>query len=253
VTSLDVSPEGDRLLYTEKGQLYIGDAPSGLNRVPLTAGSGDVDWGRFAPTGDWVAYVTTVEGGYTLWRHPLDGEPTELHFSSTFIGQPTVDPTGARIVFVGAREGTRDLYLLDVESSEVRRLTTTSWLVATPDFSPDGQLVAFVGLWGESWDLFVLDVERGEMEQLTEDAYFAWCPRFSPDGAWIAFESRRNGVSHIYIIRRDGTALTRFTLDDTAPDVVKRNAYPAWYPDGEAIVYASDRFSGWVFLADRTD
>ncbi len=265
VTSLDWSPKGDQILFTHQGQLYIGDAPSGANHVALTSEPSPVDWGRFSPDGDWVTYVTAVEGGYKLWQHMLaDNERRELHFSSRYIGQPTVDPSRdtphTRIAFVGEIEATRGrgtefaLFLMDLESSRIDRIMSVPWPVATPDFSHDGRLVVFVGLWEASWDLFVLDIEREEFEQLTEDGYFNWCPRFSPGDRWIAFESRRNEVSHIYVIRREGTDLTRVTLAESdEPIAVSRNAFPSWSPEADVILYASLRFGGWVFLTEGTE
>jgi Tol biopolymer transport system component len=54
-------------------------------------------------------------------------------------------------------------------------------------------------------------------------------------GEWIAFSRVVDSVSDIFIIRRDGTELTKLT-DDPKSDV-----YPRWSPDGSKILFTSDR------------
>ncbi len=247
VTCLDWSPDGTRFLFSHQGLLHLGTAPAGRDPQPLEQTTG-VDWGRFHPDGEWIVYAGPVEGGYALWQHPLeaDGERTQVHFSTSPIAQPVIAPAGDRIAFLSSQDGQWDLYLFDLVSEEVRRLTSTPWPLHTPDFTPDGSGLVFVGLWGENWDLFILDIERDTLEQLTSDAHFYWAPRFAPDGEWIAMEAHREGQSDIYVIRRDGSDLTPFTSDHW------RNAFPVWSADGDELAYASNRVGGWVFITEGT-
>ncbi|MFO8033837.1 MAG: hypothetical protein R6U88_01580 [Candidatus Bipolaricaulota bacterium] len=244
---LDWSPDGTRFLFSHLGQLHLAQAPDGRDPQPLEDTEG-VDWGRFHPSGEWIAYASPVEGGYALWRHPLEegGEREQLHFSPAPIVQPAIAPGGERIAFLSNHDGPWDLYLLDLEGEEVRRLTRTPWPIRTPAFTPDGRSLVFVGLQGENWDLFILDLERDLLEQITTDAHFYWGPRFAPDGEWIALEAHREGRSDIYVIRRDGSELTPFTSDRW------RNAFPVWSSDGDKIAYASNRVGGWVFITKGT-
>jgi hypothetical protein len=59
------------------------------------------------------------------------------------------------------------------------------------------------------------------------DAY----PSLSPDGTRIAFASNRDGPTHVFVIKVDGSELIRLT-DSAAGDTL-----PAWSPDGQQIVY----------------
>ncbi len=247
VTCLDWSPDGTLLLFTHSGMLFLATAPEGRDPRPLDHTEG-VDWGRFHPSGEWIVYASPVEGGYALWRHPLqeEAEREQLHFSSLPLAQPAVAPDGERIAFLSLPDRYWTLYLLDLESGEVDELTKHPWHASAPDFSPDGSEVAFVGLSGESWDLFILNIERDLLEQLTTDARLYWTPRFAPSGDWIALETLQEGQSDIYVIRRDGSELTPLTNDRW------RNAFPVWSSDGDTIVYASNRVGGWVFIAEDT-
>lgn len=260
LTSLDWSPDGRHVLYVDAGEVWVGLAPEGRDARRLTTGAA-TDWARFGP-GDWFVYTTFTDEGYALWRSDLVGERTLL-FSQEglrrsealpgveLIARPAVSPDGASIAFVAYAGGQCDLYLFDLPSGSVRRLTRTPGPVDTPDFSPDGRSLAFVGLWQVgatlSWDLYILDLAEGDrIEMLTEDPFFDWCPRFSPDGEWIAFESNLRGPSDIHVLRRDGRERTALTFD------AWRDAFPCWSPKGDRIAYGSLRAFGWLILASKT-
>ncbi len=68
-----------------------------------------------------------------------------------------------------------------------------------------------------------------------EGLFFAGEPSWSRDGRLIAFVSRRDGHSHIYVMRADGTHVRRVT-DGTSDD-----DGPAWAPDRRRIAFSRER------------
>lgn len=248
LTALDWSRDGRYVLFVDEGEVWMGLAPEGRTARPMTQGAA-TDWARFGP-GDWFVYATPVEGGYALWRSDLGGAKEQIFSQPDLIARPTVSPDGTSVAFVAHSDGQCDLFLFDLASRSVRRLTRTPGPEDTPDFSPDGRFLVFVGLWSTgpvlSWELYILALDENGIEQLTEDPFFDWCPRFSPDGEWIAFESTARGSSDIHVIRRDGRERTAFTFD------AWRDAFPCWGPRGDEIGYGSLRPKGWVLLSDKT-
>jgi Tol biopolymer transport system component len=137
-----------------------------------------------------------------------------------------------------------DLFLLDVSSGQVRRLTNGAWNF-NPSWSQDGRRVAFASTRDGRFDIYVMDVASGGILRLTDGRGFNGYPSWSPDGQWIAFESTRGGVvvppdppgyyPDIYVMRADGTDIHRvlsFRAVDSAPD---------WSPAGNRILFSSDR------------
>jgi Tol biopolymer transport system component len=76
-------------------------------------------------------------------------------------------------------------------------------------------------------------LSRGKGDPSTSSGLFYQVdPAWSPDGRSIAFDSRRDGHSHIYVMRADGTATRRLT------DSLNDDDHPTWSPDGRRILFA---------------
>lgn len=71
--------------------------------------------------------------------------------------------------------------------------------------------------------------------------FFAIEPAWSPDGRLIAFVSKRDGVSHVYVMNADGTGVRRLT------DARAEDGGPTWSPDGRRIAFARE---GALFVVD---
>lgn len=148
-------------------------------------------------------------------------------------------PDGRRLVLSKIRHGSygglvRDLYLLDVESGDLRRLTDNASL-GDPDWSPTGERIVAVRRVAGRDNLVAVDPVDGTFRPITtlhEDLQFSR-PVYSPDGSRIAvgiFEA--DGRRRIGIVERDGT-IRRLTNDSTV------DRYPVWSPDGRRIAFTS--------------
>src|SRR5262249_44062862 len=83
-----------------------------------------------------------------------------------------------------------------------------------------------------------LTKERGDPSR-PSGLYFQIDPAWSPDATMIAFTSRRAGVSHVYVMRADGTGTRQLTSSTKSDD------HPSWSPDGTRIAFARE---GALFL-----
>ena len=103
------------------------------------------------------------------------------------------------------------------------------------DVSETGSLVYFPGVSGASGTRRLVLVDReGEVDILPAPPAGYDSPRFSPDGRFIALELEGTNTDVIvYDIERDTP--TRLTFEDG------RDGFPVWTPDGQRIVFSSDR------------
>ena len=202
----------------------------GSGRRLLALDANDPEW---SPGGRRLAFAG--RGG--IWVARADGSGRRRVTSAPRRGlddEPSWTPDGRRIVFHREWERneeldlTVDLYVLDLRTGRVERLTQTpdDWEF-DPDWSPDGRHVVFSRGDGDGADdgLFLLNVSSGRTTRLARGALLA-TPRWSPDGRRIAYAAG----SGIVVIGRDGQG--RRTL-------VRQRSVSAlsWSPDGSRIAY----------------
>lgn len=138
----------------------------------------------------------------------------------------------SKIVFVSGTEQNRDLYIMDYDGHNVRRLTNHRSIVLSPHCSPDGTKIVFNSdkVWNQ--DIYVLNlVPRVEERRLTHALKLEQSPAWSPDGGRIAYSE--NG--DIFVSSADGSLAVNLT-HNPAIDVS-----PTWSPDGRQIAFVSDR------------
>jgi len=113
------------------------------------------------------------------------------------------------------------------------RVTSFTW-------SPDGTRLAYVADYSHQIHVMYIDGRRGYsltvLDQAVED--LSW----SPDGRQLAFMSYKyGGVSKIYLVNVDGTALHPLILQSP----FSAEAEPAWSPDGQQLVFAAAKEQKW--------
>jgi tricorn protease len=121
-----------------------------------------------------------------LGRGEPDGKDTRL------LSQPAVSQT--HIAFVYAD----DLWVCDLDGSNVRRLTSDLGVESNPVFSPDGQTLAFSGQYDGNTDVYTIPLAGGSPKRLT------WHPSpdivrgFTSDGKAVLFSSPRQVFTNRY-------------------------------------------------------
>jgi eukaryotic-like serine/threonine-protein kinase len=221
--------------------------------VPLTSAEAVDEWPAFAPDGRSVAFVRELGGLRQLFvRELATGAERQLTRGEHDHLQPVFLPDGEALLFVRARSsrtrlepgdlfGTHtdgDVWRLDLDSGREQRLVEEAF---HPDPSPDGTRLVLEADWSGTRRLWLVDARGANREQLTTDSSEAvshLAPRFSPDGRRIVFQTREwttTDIRTIELANRRQTAITQ----DVEPDY-----YPAWAPDGRAILFSSYRSGG---------
>ncbi len=145
----------------------------------------------------------------------------------------------------------REIYTIDPDGSDLRRVTTNAWDDNHPDWSPDGETIVLSSeLSSGNYDIVTMDPDGGNLVNLTNHPATDWRPAWSPDGTRIAFHSDRDGNFEIYVMNADGTGVQRLT-NNPADDF-----HPAWSPDSRMIAFQSTREGGdfdiFIMNADGT-
>lgn len=165
---------------------------------------------------------------------------------------PRFSPDGKHIVFMrdlASVEVPRqlqqlDIFMMEADGSNERRLTFHPKIDAVPTWSPDGQHIAFVSSRTGYGEIHILEIASESIRQITKseagNAYSS-SPSWSPDGQHIVHEQIITaGGRHIYITDVDGTNTRSFLKGDQphrVGDTVISKYTPHWSPDGEHVMY----------------
>jgi len=141
----------------------------------------------------------------------------------------------SKIAFVSERDGNHEIYVMNADGSEQKRLTNNPAIDTEPSWSPDGKKIAFVSGRDGNPEIYLMNVDGSRLERLTNNPAIDVEPSWSPDGKKIAFRSNRDGNYEIYLMNVDGSGLERLT-NNPADD-----GLPSWSPDWKKIAFVSDR------------
>jgi WD40-like Beta Propeller Repeat len=220
-----LSPDGNRIaFFSERGlfsiELYLADVATGRIERKLVRTALDPHYesvGFISSAGAWDASGTRFAFGGVVKSRPVlsiievksDKVAQEIPFPT--LGQifdPTWSPDGQSIVFSALDAGWTDLFLYDLKSGKLRRLTNDAFADMQPAWSPDGRSIAFATdrfttnldeLKPGPYRLALYDLPTGTIRALPAmpDAKHI-NPHWSPDGKSLYAVSDRGGIDNVY-------------------------------------------------------
>jgi Tol biopolymer transport system component len=151
---------------------------------------------------------------------------------------PAFSPDGRQIVFTSNRADRQnwDIYVMNVNGTNLRRLTTEPGLDTEPVFSPDGSKIAFVSERAGNLDIWVMNADGSNPVRITDDPLAEIEPAWSPDGNFIAFTKvQGHNEKDVFIMNADGSNVRQLT------DTPGEDHDPTFSPDGTQLVITSER------------
>src|SRR6266702_1786746 len=138
------SPDGSRVAYSSRRQIYLMDADGG-NVTRFTNDASNDARAQFTPDGNAVVFQSDRTLHWQIFLQPLTAsEPVQLTQEPAANSQPTVSPDGETIAFVSARDGGTNIWLMSKDGSNQRPFTKSTgkdFRNTEPHFLRDGSLV----------------------------------------------------------------------------------------------------------------
>jgi Tol biopolymer transport system component/DNA-binding SARP family transcriptional activator len=245
------SPDGGRIAYTDGRGIYVRAAGGGLaTRIATMDQPHSFAW---SPDGSRLAFVLGNAafvyapnaigntGPSSLWIVSADGGPPERVTDAASLNtSPVWVPDGRGLLFISDRDGSRDIYRVELgrsghPSGAPTRLTAGLKL-HTIDLSRDGSVLAYADFieYANIWSLPISDrvpVSVAGAQPVTEGHQSVEGMAVSHDGRWLAFDSDRGGNQAIYRVPLSGGEPEPLSAD--SGDVFM----PSWSPDAREIAY----------------
>ncbi len=196
-TDVDISPNGKRVLFSARGDIFSVPAEHGAVRDLTRSSGADEDHPAWSPDGATVAYTTDASGEQELAVRPAEGGPERLltHVAGAFFYRPIFSPDGRtlavtdgahRLLTVPVAGGAPHVVATDI----IQEIHDQSW-------SPDSRYLAFsLTRPNQRHALHIVELATGRDIAASGPDEDDANPVFSPDGKFLFFTSTRheNGV-----------------------------------------------------------
>ncbi|MEU4197490.1 amidohydrolase family protein [Kribbella sp. NPDC026611] len=178
-----------------------------------------------------------------LWLTTTDGrgKPRKLVADGYFNSDPDFSPDGKKLLYASDRDGTADLWLHDLATSQDTKLSGLPGAQTAPRFSPDGSQIAYQDQDGIAW---VLDLASGQVRQLTPTLFQPGRVSWSPDGKTLVlaavkpFSKRfREGTSQLLYADVASTALEYVEPMPFRSLATRGDDGPVFAPDGKRLAF----------------
>lgn len=206
--------------YDDNMHLYVADLEGNILRQVTNEKGYDAE-GSFSPNGKYIAFSST-RSAYTDKLTPEQEKMKEYDMS--YFGE---------------------IYIMDADGKNVKRLTNSPGYDGGPFFSPDGKKI----IWrrfnekGTQADVFTMNIDGTDVKQITEFGSMSWAPYFHPSGEYIIFASNKLGYHNfeLYIVDKNGE---KEPVQVTYTDGF--DGLPVFSPDGNNLSWTSTRTASGV-------
>lgn len=145
-------------------------------------------------------------------------------------------PFTGKLAYVSTSTGNKEIYLMDWDGYNSRKLTANGSINLNPEFSPSGKEMVFTSYKNGNPDLYRRELFTGSEARISSAPGINITAAYAPEGNRIALAMSKDGNSEIYLITKEGKQVSRLT-NNHAIDLS-----PTWSPDAKQIAFVSDRF-----------
>ncbi|MBX3011936.1 MAG: PD40 domain-containing protein [Caldilineaceae bacterium] len=244
-----LSPDGQQVVFTRGG----GD--NGIYVINVDGSNEHKIWGerellrspKWSPDGEWIVFVRGDEF-----------EPCFVYADNGRCYREPLFPGGNAYANPQSKNHIEKLARVDRNGGNYRDLATLEQAMA-PDWNSGG--IVYQSSGG-------LQITSDQAEDTNRKLYFEiqrqyhQDPDWQPGGGRVVFQQRQGSHWQLFAINPDGNGLTAFTRPATAlVDTMPSSVAPAWSPDGQYIVFLSNRTESneagawrlWVMNADGSN
>ena len=268
---------------SECDKLYLIDV-NGESLIPFALTDGAFTCAYYSLNDQYIFFSSTMKDGPDcpeIYQHPnprkyiwplrnyeifrWDGsEAIQITDYPVYNAEATIHPTEEKIIFTSLRDGDIDLYEMDYNGENLKRITTEFGYDGGAFYSPDGDNIVWRAWYPqtdeekEQWstnltnlhidavplDIYIAKRDGSNRKRLTDNGATNWAPSWHPDGEHIVFSSNMDDWRddynafgsnfELYIINIHTSKLTRLTHNDTF------DSFPV-ISDGGKIVFSSNR------------
>jgi len=194
IRSMDLSPNGERVVFSARGDVFTLPAESGITRNLTQSSNAHDRNAAWSPDGRYVAYISDKSGEYEIYIQAQDGSSAPVQLTTNtnnYIFNIEWSPDSKKILFT---DRLSRLQCVDVETKAVSQIAKGKYgSIYSYSWSPDSKWVAYSTEDENRFSVvFLYNTETASTYNVTGNWYTSTNPVFSNDGLYLLFVSDRD-------------------------------------------------------------
>lgn len=218
-------------------------------------------------------YAWDYDEFYDLYVRAGDGDPQALAPALGYDAEGSYSPDGKRILFASNRHAYAeldklsdenkkrlnadpayfiDLYVMDADGGNIKRLTESPGYDGGPFFNADGSRICWRRFSpdGKLAEIWTANADGSDARALTKLGAMSWAPYFHPSGQYLVFATNVHGFDNfeLYLVDAEGNRDPVRVTTTAGFD-----GLPAFSSDGKTLAWTSTRTpkkQSQIFMAD---
>ena len=203
----------------------------------------------WAPDGKHLAYVSFGDDkrGATIWLQNLYCQNCKREkLLEERVSSPAWSPDGRRLAVTLYRNGNSDIYIIEISTRRLRRLTKHPGIDTEASWSPNGRHLVFTSNRSGRPQIYRISAAGGRAERLTKVGRENLNASYSPDGKQLVMVTKQGNKYQIGVFYVDSRELEILT----DPSAVES---PTFSPNGAMIMFATQKGGKGVLVAVSAD
>lgn len=194
IQSVDISPDGERLVLSARGDVFTVPAESGITRnITKTSGIHERN-AVWSPDGKYIAYISDKIGEFEIYIQAQDGTKEAVQLTKdadTYYFGISWSPDSKHIMW---NDKKMRLRYVNVDTKAVVEIAQSNiWEYSQYVWSPDSKWISYVESEENGLSSIKLySVEKKKVYEVTDSWYRSYSPSFSRDGKYLFFVSDRD-------------------------------------------------------------
>lgn len=231
---------------------------------------------EFRASGKQRRYSWDYDATFDIFSAKQDGrDPINLTHSPGYDAEGSYSPDGKQIVFCSLRSAFPleklpadqrarydkdpssfgEIYIMNADGSNVRRLTNEPGYDGGPFFSPDGRRIVWRHFEenGMIADVWTMTLDGSDKKRITDFKSMSWAPFYHPSGDYFIFTSNKLGFENFELFIVDAKGEHEPVRVTFTPGF---DGLPVFSPDGKKLCWTSGRTGdgkSQLFIADWND
>ena len=189
----------------------------------------------WSPDGDHIAFIGKHrDANYLIEVNILTHKLTHyILLDYDNVNSPNYDSSGKRIVFSALKEGQTDLYILELETEAISRLTIDPYNDTHPSWHPTENKIIYASERKSKNRLVLIDIDQQTEQIMTDSSSNAISPVWMSDGESVLFCADHKGVFDAYKLNTSNMEMTRLT------NLITGCFNPTFSPDQKRLLFSA--------------